>query len=175
MAEPLMPYNDFVAFAAGDNVDQTRFDGVIAAIRRYCGWHIAPLVEETFTVDGPGGTELMLPTLQLVAVESVVDNGQTLTDGTDFDWSEDGSLERRHGHWGRRKRGVVVRAQHGHDSAPADVVSVVLDAVSRAVSVPAGQQPEKMGPFEFGGSRGGVDFFESEKRTLDLYRLESRP
>ena len=175
MTEPLMPYSDYVAFAAGTDVDQTRFDGAVAAIRNYCGWRIAPLVNETFTVDGPGGTELMLPTLQLVSVESVTDDGRALTDGVDFDWSEDGSLERRYGCWSSRKRGVVAQVQHGYAYAPADVVSVVLDAVSRAVAVPAGQQPEKMGPFEFGGSAGGVDFFESEKKILDHYRLESRP
>lgn len=175
MTEPLMPYSDYVAFAAGTDVDRTRFDGVIANIRDYCGWRIAPLVTEEFTVNGSGGTELMLPTLMLASVISVVEEGRTLVDGVDFDWSEDGSLEKRFGCWTRRKRGVVAQVQHGYAYAPANIVSVVFEAVARSVAVPAGQQPEKMGPFEFGGSAGGVEFFASEKAVLDHYRLESAP
>ena len=38
---------------------------VSAAIRSYCGWHVAPIVEETMTLDYDGGGILTLPTLRL--------------------------------------------------------------------------------------------------------------
>ena len=168
MTEPLLPIDDYQAFAAGSEVDETRLAGVVGAIRDYCGWHIAPAVDETFTVDSEGGRVLQLRTLRLNSVTSVTENGTAVTE---FEWSQDGSLRREC--WTDRYRGVVVVANHGYDIIPDSLKTVVLDAVSRAVSVPAGQQPEKIGPFEYGGSQGGVQFFAHETAVLDRYRLES--
>lgn len=170
--DPIVSLPDYQAFAAGTDVDVRRLDGVIAAVRSYCGWHVAPAYVETFVVDGPGGTVLALPTLRLNDVTSITENDVVLT-VADIEWSRDGTL--RKGRWTTRYRGVTVVASHGYATVPADLVAVVLDAVSRAVSVPAGQVAEKFGPFEYGGSQGGVQFFEHELAVLDRYRLEPQP
>lgn len=171
MTAPLIPFSEYQEFASSTSVEQTRFDGVVAAIRSYCRWHITPLMSETFTVDGPAGRALSLPTLRLVSVESVTENGMSIAD---VEWSQDGTLRKREA-WTDRYRGVVVQATHGYAQAPEDLVSVLFDAVSRAVATPAGQVAETIGPFSFGASEGGVKFFSHELAILDRYRLPSLP
>jgi len=79
---------DLEAFRSGDDaaiVRQTQ-----AAIRRYCGWHIAPSITETITLDGDGSRHLWLPSLHVTAVTAVT-NGDTVLDvSSDLDWSESG-------------------------------------------------------------------------------------
>ena len=36
-----------------------------AAVRAYCGWHIAPSLSETLVLDGTGARAFILPTLHL--------------------------------------------------------------------------------------------------------------
>ncbi|WP_280451879.1 hypothetical protein [Nocardia cyriacigeorgica] len=38
-----------------------------------------------------------------------------------------------------------------------------------------GEQPEKMGPFEFGGNSGTGAFTAAQRRILDRYRVNPRP
>ena len=170
MTAPLLPYAAFQSFANSNGVEETRFAGVVSAIRDYCGWHIAPVIESTFTLDGPDGELIQLRTLRLEGVATVKVDGVEVTD---YEWSEDGSLRRCY--WTNRYRGVEVTASHGYAVIPDSIKQVVFDAVSRAVATPAGTLPEKMGPFEFGGSQGGVQFFEHELKVLDRYRLEATP
>jgi hypothetical protein len=170
MTAPLLPYAAYQAFAAGTGVEDVRLAGVVSAIRDRCGWHIAPVIEETFILDGPDAELLQLKTLRLTEVASVKVDGVEVTD---FEWSQDGSLRRCY--WTDRYRGVEVVASHGYATVPDSLKTVVLDAVSRAVAVPAGQVAEKMGPFEISASQGGVQFFEHELEVIDRYRLEATP
>ena|SRR5215217_6164141 len=94
------------------------------AIRSYCGWHIAPAINETLTlrVDRGRGV-VILPTLQLNSVASVTVDG-TL-------WSAS-NYETYLGRMARIDLGrvvypqrVVVVVNHGYTEAPADVIRVV--------------------------------------------------
>ncbi len=171
MTTPIVAFSDYQEFASGANVEEARFNGAVAAIRRYCGWHVAPVMPETFTVDGSGSSLLQLRTLRLTDVSSVVNDGAALA-ATEFEWSTIGTLRRRNGVWTSRFRGVVVTTQHGFAVPPADLVSVLYDVTSRAVLAEPGSSLDKFGPFEFGRTEGGaVSFLPSERAVLDQYRL----
>lgn len=98
------------------------------AIRDYCGWHVAPVIRETVTLDGTGRSLLKLPSMRVVEVHSV------LVDGTDVTsmvrWSDMGMLEGIR--FPDRFRAVVVEMTHGFD--PEDVpgvIGVLLRAAKR--------------------------------------------
>ncbi|CAM3038812.1 hypothetical protein [Skermania piniformis] len=176
----LVTETDVAAFVDEDDdtYQQQRIAEVVAAVRTYCGWHIAPARTETLVVDGPGGPVLQLPTLHVTAVESVTELGKPLTASAGYSWSARGSLRRqpRGTWWTDEYRAIEVRLTHGHPVAPADIVGVVMDRALTAAASPAGQPAEKMGPFEFGGSAGtAAAFLDSQYAILDRYRLEPPP
>ena len=61
-------------------VDAGAWAATVAEVRAYCGWHIAPVVTETLTLDGPGGHLLVLPTLRLVDLLSVTNEGHAVVE-----------------------------------------------------------------------------------------------
>jgi hypothetical protein len=128
------------------NVD--RYEAAQAAVRRFCGWHVAPVIEQTFTVDGPGGHVLALPTLRLVDVLAVSQDGVEFTadEIAAMDWSHDGYIRaplqvmdwpddwRWHpGRWTKRLRGVQVTIVHGFESTP-ELEALIADLASRATT-----------------------------------------
>lgn len=176
---PLLDLTAFNLLVAGTGLEQARLSGIVREIRDYCGWHIAPAIDETITVDGSGGTVQQLPTLRLNSVTSVTENGTELG-ATVYEWSYDGSL-RRCGYWTTRYRGVVAEVNHGYETVPENLVSVILDAASSAIATPVGDnvsenEPETMGPFSWGGKDSrGVEFTDAQRRILDRYRIPGRP
>lgn len=159
--------------AERDRLIEMRLDGVIQDIRDYCGWHIAPSVTETLTVDGPGLRTLLLPSLRITAVAAVTQDG-TAVPATEWEWSELGMLRHRSGVWTDRWRGITVTLTHGYDTAPAGVLGVILDVVSDAVATPLGGGPEKVGPFEFPAG-GGTAFRAHQLAVLNRYRAAAGP
>lgn len=149
--------------------------GASNAIRRYCGWHVAPVVEEEFVLDGPGGRVLALPTLRLVEVLAASDSGRALDAGT-LEWSHDGTIR---GYWHDRFRGVRITARHGFESAP-EIKQMVLAACSRALSSPSGATREQAGALSVSwatvapGVSGGLALMGHELALLEGYRLEPR-
>ena len=64
-----------------------------AMVRAWCGWHIAPERDEVLTLDGPGGAHLTLPSLHVVDVASVVENGELLDPANGlYTWSAAGII-----------------------------------------------------------------------------------
>lgn len=141
------------------------------AIREYCGWHIAPTVTETLTLDGPGGTLLRLPSMHVIDVAEVVDGGTPMTDP---EWSRDGMIRARC--WSTRFRGVKVTLDHGYDECPEDLAEVVR---IMAAQVPTGQTSKTAGPFmvhlSAAAAAGAVGLSGPHRGILDRYRLSSRP
>lgn len=157
-------------------------DGATAAVRRYCGWHIAPVMTETITLDGPGGHVLTLPTLHLTALPSVIENGVTLTeytsaspDGT-FEWSPLGTVRRTCGRWTDRYRSIAVTMTHGYEDAP-DVAQIIMQVVTAALSSPMGATREQAGALSVSwattapGVSGGLSLLQRDLDVLNLYRL----
>lgn len=166
--DALIGLEQFQDLMAGDGLEQWQLDVANGAVRSYCGWHIAPVVEETVILDGDGGTILALPTLRLVALTEVRVHGETIDD---VEWSADGTLR---GSWPDRWRSVQVTMSHGYEM-PGDLLGVVLDAAARAVKSELGGQAEQIGPFSFSASEGSTSLFAHELAVLDRYRLPRLP
>lgn len=102
-----------------------------AATRRFRGavGHEVDLVAaDAVTLDGNGRESLLLPVWPTTSVSSVVLDGVTLVEGTDYSWSEAGVL-RRLGClvWPDRLRCLEVVYGHGWQPIPDDIQEAVID------------------------------------------------
>lgn len=145
------------------------------AVRRYCGWHIAPVVEEEFVLDGTGADVAMLPTMRVVDVLAFTDDGRAV-DVASLEWSQKGMVRRRGGRWTDKFRGVRASVQHGYDDAP-DVEQIIKQVVSAALSSPMGATREQAGALAVTwaatgvGVSGGLSLLERDLTILAQYRL----
>lgn len=182
--EPLVTPEAFSAWTGGRvPVSDPRLapllEGATRAVRRYCGWHIAPLLPETLTIDGTGGRLLTIPTLRMTNVDEVKVLGDVLpTDA--YDWSELGNIELRHGRWPRRFRSITAKVEHGFDTAP-DVAQIIMQVCAAAISSPMGATREQAGQVSVTwgltapNTAGGMSLLQRDLEILDLYRVERGP
>lgn len=142
-----------------------------ASVRRYCGWHVSPVLDETLTVDGSGGRDLHLPTLCLLDVTAVT-NDDAVADVAAIEWSRNGYLRSCSG-WSQKLRGVTVSITHGFDGP--DVVALVCQLAARAMTLSAVASVSA----EAGGGQSisyrDPGILLPERAELALYRLEGRP
>lgn len=158
------------------NASQEQLDltAAEAAVRAYCGWHIAPVITEDLVLDGSGTSTLFLRTLRLKDVTAVELSGTAL-DLADLEWSEAGFM-RRSGTWPDRLRSVKVSIVHGFEDAP-DVAAIVRAIAARASASPTGVVREQAGAVSIGfsltapGVSGGVVLMDHERKQLDAYRI----
>lgn len=113
-----MAYDSMVT--AGEVIDPMA--AAQAAIRAYCGWHVAPVVTETMVRDGNGRSLLKLKTERIRELISVRINGRDVTE--QVRWSEAGMLEGMK--FPHRFRAVEVELEHGYDLDEVDEVRGVL-------------------------------------------------
>lgn len=101
-------------------------DAAVANLRSDVGWHIAPEVTETLTVDGSPDQTLILPTLRIVSVSAVRDvSGDTPVALTGWKMSaRSGMLWRSEG-WPNGFGAVEVDLTHGYTDTPAELLPVV--------------------------------------------------
>ena len=175
MSELVTP-EDLDAYLSGDS--EKALAAAEAAVRAYCGWHVAPSKTETVTVD-VDSPSVLLPSLHVTAVSSVRAEGNPV--GADrFEWSQTGIL------WlnARGFRRVEVEMTHGYDvdsTAGVLLSSIVLATAARAKSSPSGLMRAQVGQVSETYSQtahnqaGGVALLTSEKNLLAPYRLPSRP
>jgi hypothetical protein len=100
---------------------QNLLDAALAAARRYCGWSVSPVVTVTgLTLDGPGGRALSLPTLNLLDVTAVTEDGITV-DVANLRWSRQRGTLYKHGFgcWTTHAGGIVITFRHGFTEAEA--------------------------------------------------------
>jgi hypothetical protein len=169
---------DLAQYRNGDEGSIVR--QVQAAVRSYCGWHIAPAMNETVTLDGTGTGFVRLPTLQLNSVDAVTNAGTAITVSDGVDWSDAGFIQLRNGaRFTDRPGQVTVTMNHGFTDPPPDVVEVVVSVAARAASSPVGAVSESAGGVSlsfgtFNGVAGGIALLAHERAVLDLYRLAPR-
>lgn len=144
----------------------------LAAVRRYCGWHIFPEVTETITVDGTGGELLHLPTLKVVDVHGVRETTGDQWSHCTITWSAAGMLRKRHGRFTDEFRGVEVSLTHGFAEAP-DVVKIVGDVAFRELSNPHRRSSLKVGERQESFGLAAAGLFGTEFAVLDQYRLNA--
>lgn len=150
------------------------------AIRDYCGWHVAPVITDTLTLDGTGTDTVLLPSRRVTAVESVTVDGHELA-ATAYEWSADGLLRRRHGCWPDRYRALTVELKHGFEDASV-LSTVVASIVARIRMDPSGMLASQSAGTQrvsFGGrlasGGGGVGLLGTEKELLAPYKLNWGP
>lgn len=66
--------------ATGDGSTETQrmLDDALARARGFCGWHVSPVQSTTVNIDGSGYEWIVLPTLKIVSITSVKEDGETL-------------------------------------------------------------------------------------------------
>ena len=177
MTEPLFAESDFETYLCGESYPA--LDAAQAVIRAYCGWHVAPVIEETVVVDGGWvGDKLFLPSLHVLEVSDVTVNGDEAVDLTTVEVSQSGYL-RRFGSWWYTYdlRNVSVTMTHGYADVPANLLTVLYALAGRAQASPTGATTEQVGPFRVSyatnsdGSSGGVLLSALERTVLDEYKI----
>jgi hypothetical protein len=167
------------------------------AIRNYCQQVISLVVNDEITLDvGAGQDVLFLPELPVIEVSEVIEDGDTLTAGSDEDYQlgRYGVLHRIGQNWAEGVQTVTVTYTHGYATIPQDVRDVATRAASRVYQAGlksaelegiAGVQAMSLGDYSVTfGSEGGGGVSEgvlgasaartlllSEKDTLNRYRL----
>ena len=187
MAVDLVTPEELDAYLSGDR--NASLAAAMAAVRSYCGWHVAPVETHTVTIRAEGEGVLLLPSLHVVSVDSVEVDGEPVTD---YSWREHGTLRTTSRccmstHlWGHRHEGggwcgkVEVAFTHGFDEAD-DVKGIVLAAAARMASSPAGVVRAQTGQVSetytqtSPNQAGGMALLDSERAVLDRYRLPARP
>lgn len=143
------------------------------AIRDYCGWHVAPIINQVFAVDGQCGRRVLLPTLRLREVTEVLSDGSNVT--ARVVPSEAGLLELPE-RFGSGLNSVIATVVHGY--APEEVPSVMA-----VIASAASRFSDSFGNVVQSQAAGGssVTFFagadallSSERARLDPYRLKGR-
>lgn len=151
--------------------------GASAAIRRFCGWHVAPQINETVTLDGEGGRVLSLRTKHLAVVHSVTARGVAY--GADsYGWSEIGNIELYSGCFPHRYRSIAVEMEHGYDLADVeDVKQIVKQVCAAAISSPMGATREQAGAVSVQWATtapnvaGGLSLLQRDLDVLSRFRL----
>lgn len=151
---------------------------VSRSIRRRAGWHIWPLVTaHTLVLDGPGGAVLSLPTLKLVTLTSIDDDG-TVYPVEDLRISrETGLIKKRSGaHWSTEYGAITVVMDHGEEEVP-DLANLALKLVSRGLASTMGATREQAGALSVNwsmttqGVAAGIVPTQDERTLMDSYVL----
>lgn len=124
----------------GLSVTQAQVDAMASALRHECGWHIAPVVEETVILDSEGNATLRLPTGLMTALTSVTNTrtGEPIPVDLQTGWSKHGiittsnstfipgrswtsSVRPGSGGFPSGFRAVTVTFSHGYEECPLDL------------------------------------------------------
>ena len=144
----------------------------LSEVRRWCGWHVTPAREDSVVIDGPGGRLLRLPTLKLLTLTAITEDGVAVN-LTDLEWSQTGVVRKTTGEfWTSRLGGISVTMTHGLDDAE-DFETAIFSVADRRSQAAAGGAPIAVGPFRFSEEKVGSAFTGAELSILDKYRLES--
>ena len=100
-----------------------------AEVRDEAGWHIAPVITETVTVNGRGGQILLVPSLRIVAVIAVRDVTDPASPRVLDGWRVDKSagLLHRDAGWPRGVASVEVEMRHGFTACPLPLYGVIRE------------------------------------------------
>jgi len=158
---------------------QAALDTVSGAIRSYCHWVVSREVVTGAKLSPAGRRRVWLPTMALVSVEAVVEDGVTLAAGVDFDFDSTGLLLRA-GRWTTTMNGLLVSYTHGYaftDWQLQAVRGVCLSAAARHVGNPGGHRSETRGPFSWtvggSGDDAGSPLTAADHTVLDPFVVDT--
>lgn len=158
---------------AGDARIETAIASASAAIRAFCGWHVAPVLDCSITLDGEAG-DIWLPTNALASVTSAKVGGEDVT--------VTGSNRRGRVRLAHKTCGlgnVAIDYVAGYDVAACpDLMGVVVQRVMASVAMTTyGVSQETAGgvSISYSGSAlsdlGSAFLPDSVKAALSTYRL----
>lgn len=154
-------------------------DAANRAIRAYCGWHVAPVIPETLTLDGSGGKTLLLQSLRVIELERVTSDGVDVTERVQV--SERAGMLEIDGEWSNRLGGIKVELRHGFTAEEVpDIATLILNVAKRAgsgQSLIASQSVNgaSVSYLTAGGAPLSVPLLQIEKDALEPYRLTWGP
>lgn len=166
-----------------DDAAQDAVDSALAAARRYCGWHVCPVREDDeITIDGPGGHLLTLPTLNLLAVTALSEDG-TEMNVTELDVSITGSVQKQpRACWTERPGGITVTIDHGYTEAEAaDWRRAVLQLADSMAAESTGQREsadltsKKVDDVEYQWAGGIISTDQRLASMFSAYRILPSP
>lgn len=146
-------------------------DAVSAAVRDYCGWHVSPSLECDFIGHGAGDL-LLLPGMNVTAVESLAINGDAVTD---YEWTGAGMVRLKSSTFPDSWRSVECVYTAGYNSAV--VGHIVAQIASNAIVAAPGVSSERAGNVSItynqtgSGITGGVSLLDRDKELLARYVL----
>lgn len=145
-----------------------------SAIRDYCGWHVAPILTETLTVDGNGRSLLLLPSGRIRKLLKVEVCGEDVTDRVRAS-ARAGMIEGVM--FPRRFGAVEVTLEHGFSPVEAASVLGVLDRATKRFATDPRIRSQAVAGASVGyaTTAGGAPLSHlltvDEKQALDTYRI----
>lgn len=169
----------------------TKNEEAIALVRLYCGWHVAPEQDDTLVMDGPGASTLILPSLHVVDLTAITEDG-VLLDPTAYSWSSAGIVRRGDTSWWMTSpywrgcgprwtanlRGLEVELTHGYTDWPPEVMGVIERLTARANAddtVLAQVGGVRYATDADGMPVSGASVTDVDRHILDAYRLPELP
>lgn len=140
-----------------------------AAVRAWCGWHVAPSATETIQVDSDGARVALLPSLLVTGISEVRDEDGAIVDASSYRWRKNGVVR---GQWAC---GVLYEFDitHGYDEMPLELQDVIDKIDADGLEAGAAVQSRTVGPFSETYDLSSAPL--SVKAVLDRYKLPPRP
>lgn len=148
-------------------------DGVSSAVRDWCGWHVSPVLECTYTGNGEGQL-LMLPAMGVQSFDALSIDGAEV-DASAYWWDASGMVRLKHSAFPRGWRNV--QAVYTAGFASASVAQVVAQIAANMLTASPGVREEHAGQVGItynqtgSGITGGVSLLERDRAMLAPYRL----
>lgn len=147
------------------------------AVRDWCGWHVAPVLQCEWTGQGEG-RQMLLPCLSVRSVTSIAMDGAELAEDA-YEWRPSGVVRLTRGCFPRRWRSVEAAYYAGVDATGA-LGAAVAQIASNALAAAPGVRSERIGTASLeynqtaSGVSGGVRLLPSDLDLLAPYRLTVR-
>lgn len=151
-------------------------DPALAAARNYCGWHVTPQASTEVVLDGPGGILLALPTLRLIDLESVTEDGDDVDVAT-LEWSANGVVRKQSGQpWTAKLGAITVEMTHGFGSADDfnHAVAMIAAGLGSTIRDDAALTSKKVGDVEYQWAVA-LTGIGPAAQLLDAYKLPGLP
>lgn len=114
-------------------------------LRRYCRWHVWPILRQTHSLASGGGESVLLRSLRVLDIEDVTVGGRAVP-VDQIDWSEDGRVRIKGRRFPDALSAVQVTVVHGYDIDEIDDVrDVLMGMLERTLSLPVGVKASSTG------------------------------
>lgn len=147
------------------------------AVRDWCGWHVAPVMQCEWTGQGEG-RQMLLPCLSVRSIASIAVNGAELAADA-YEWRPSGVVRLAAGCFPPAWRSVEAVFYAGVDATGA-IGAAVAQIAANALAAAPGVRAERIGTASVdynqtaSGVSGGIRLLASDLDLLAPYRLTVR-